>query len=129
MFLNHTLLLVFTDGYVNVSYDIGYGGAFYALVDIQQFKLDLRTTDIQTLVDLADRIKQAVKKDVKLIHPDSDDLAFLYGIILTDGCDTGDADHICVFADRQVKRLIHELCTLGINTLWWNLQMLETIQV
>ena len=87
-----------------MSYDIGYGGGFYALVDVQQFKLDLTTTDKQTLCDLADRITQAVKKDVTLSHPDNADLAFLYGTILTDGCDTENtADNICVFADRQVS--------------------------
>lgn len=91
------------DGYVSVSYDIGYGGAFYALVDIQQFKMDLRSTDVQTLTDLADKITQAVKRDVALTHPQSTDLAFLYGTILTDGCDTADStDNICVYGDKQV---------------------------
>lgn len=93
-----------TDGHGNVTYDIGYGGAFYALVDIHQFKLDLLQTDIQTLIQLANTISQTVRKQNTLSHPDSEDLAFLYGTILTDGCDDSEStDNICVFADKEVS--------------------------
>lgn len=42
---------------------------------------------------------------VKLHHPTSDDLAFLYGTILTDGKDGYSSDataNVCVFAEAQV---------------------------
>jgi trans-L-3-hydroxyproline dehydratase len=43
---------------------------------------------------------------VQLHHPDSADLAFLYGTILTDGNDAFSPDdataNTCVFADREV---------------------------
>lgn len=44
----------------------------------------------------------------KINHPDSEDLAFLYGTILTDGKDTYNEEpttNICVFADEQVLKL------------------------
>ncbi|XP_072896050.1 trans-L-3-hydroxyproline dehydratase isoform X2 [Hemitrygon akajei] len=44
---------------------------------------------------------------VKLHHPDSEDLAFLYGTIITDGKDALSEEptaNICVFADAQVDR-------------------------
>lgn len=44
----------------------------------------------------------------KITHPDSEDLAFLYGTILTDGKDTYSEEpttNICVFADEQVLKL------------------------
>ena len=44
----------------------------------------------------------------KINHPDSKDLAFLYGTILTDGKDTYNEEpttNICVFADEQVLKL------------------------
>lgn len=44
----------------------------------------------------------------KIHHPDSEDLAFLYGTILTDGEDAYTEDpttNICVFADEQVLKL------------------------
>lgn len=45
---------------------------------------------------------------VKLHHPVSEDLAFLYGTILTDGKDDFSDEptaNVCVFADSQVKQL------------------------
>ena len=48
----------------------------------------------------------AVKAQVKISHPDSADLAYLYGTILTDGKDAFAEDptaNLCIFADRQVR--------------------------
>lgn len=50
----------------------------------------------------------------KINHPESEDLGFLYGSILTDGKDAYSEEattNICVFADEQVSRL----CLLGSN--------------
>lgn len=95
------------DGRGTVEYDIGYGGAFYALVSVQQFNLDLKTVPIGELLALAHSIFCGVKEVTKLTHPDSPDLAFLYGVILTDGRDTEDhSENICFFADRQVLYLL-----------------------
>jgi trans-L-3-hydroxyproline dehydratase len=87
--------------------DIAYGGAFYAILDAGQFGLDIRTAAIRDVVDLAKLVCRSVNETITLHHPDHDDLAFLYGAILTDGRDTyGDAAsrNICVFADAQVDR-------------------------
>ncbi|XP_033260560.1 trans-3-hydroxy-L-proline dehydratase isoform X3 [Orcinus orca] len=48
-----------------------------------------------------------ISKKFKINHPDSEDLAFLYGTILTDGKDAYSEEpttNICVFADEQVDR-------------------------
>ncbi|XP_064388488.1 trans-L-3-hydroxyproline dehydratase-like [Halichondria panicea] len=85
-----------------VVYDLGYGGAFYALVSVQQFNVDLKTTPIQELLHLANDIFHGVKNITTLTHPDSADLAFLYGVILTDGCDTADvSNNICFFGEAE----------------------------
>ena len=61
---------------------------------------------MRTLVDAADALTQAAKRAVRLAHPESDDLAFLYGTILTDGGNGRDVPtrNVCVFADREVDR-------------------------
>lgn len=44
----------------------------------------------------------------KINHPESEDLSFLYGTILTDGKDPYSEEpttNICVFADEQVLKL------------------------
>ncbi len=96
-----------TDAYGPVSVDIGYGGAFYAVVPADQFGLDVRTSRTRDLVDAATAVSEAVKAQVPLHHPDDDDLAFLYGTILTDGRDEFSelpSANVCVFADAQVDR-------------------------
>jgi len=90
-----------------VTVDIGYGGAFYAVVAADQFGLDVRSSRTRDLVDAATAVSDAVKAQVPLDHPDSQDLAFLYGTILTDGNDsdaTRTSANVCVFADAQVDR-------------------------
>ncbi|KAM4690386.1 trans-3-hydroxy-L-proline dehydratase [Rhinophrynus dorsalis] len=93
--------------YGKVVVDIAYGGAFYAFVSAERFGLDVCTSKTSDLVDAAAAVTDSVKAQVKLNHPDSEDLAFLYGTILTDGKDSYSQDptaNICVFAESQVDR-------------------------
>lgn len=89
-----------------ISFDIAYGGAFYALADWRQFGLEWGREPVRDFVDAADALTRAVRAAFPITHPDHDDLAFLYGSILTDGGDGAAAPsrNICVFADRQVDR-------------------------
>jgi trans-L-3-hydroxyproline dehydratase len=90
-----------------VSLDIGYGGAFYAVLPAMRFSLDVRRSPVRDLVDAASAVTAAAKAQVPLSHPDDPDLAFLYGTILTDGADgAGESAtaNICVFAAREVDR-------------------------
>ncbi len=94
-------------GFGDVRFDVAYGGAFYALADAGQFGLAFGTSPARAFVDAATALTEAVRQAVPLSHPDSPDLAFLYGSILTDG--GGGAGgvatkNVCVFADAQVDR-------------------------
>jgi len=94
-------------GYGSISIDVGYGGAFYAVADAAQFDLDVGTSPTRDLVDAAWATTRAVRTAIPLDHPESLDLAFLYGTILTDGVDEPGHEpsaNVCVFADRQVDR-------------------------
>jgi len=65
-------------------------------------------------------ILEAVKAKVSLHHPDSDDLAFLYGTIVTDGEDAFSDKptvNLTVFADREVSVHTDQLtAVLAIDT-------------
>ena len=94
-------------GHGRVHLDIGYGGAFYALMPASRFGLDVRRSRTRDLVDAAAAVTEAAKKQIPLEHPDDADLAFLYGTILTDGADEWaetPSANICVFAEREVDR-------------------------
>lgn len=93
-------------GHGEVTLDIGYGGAFYAVLPAQRFGLDVRTSRTRDLIAAASAVTAAAKAQVPLEHPDDPDLAFLYGTILTDGGDGSDRPtaNICVFAAEEVDR-------------------------
>ncbi|XP_013406160.1 trans-L-3-hydroxyproline dehydratase-like [Lingula anatina] len=94
-------------GYGELQVDIAYGGAFYAFVTTEALGLNFQTNKTSEIVDAASKVTEAVKSTVKLHHPDSPDLAFLYGTIVTDGKEEFSQEptaNICVFADRQVDR-------------------------
>ena len=116
MFFNSSYLTVqflFSDLSVEVpnfgrlTVDISYGGTFCVIIPAQSLSLDVKMSPVTELVSAATAVKHAVMNSVKLSHPDSEDLAFLYGIkvILTDGNDMeAKAAHFVVFADQEVDR-------------------------
>jgi proline racemase len=100
-------LRIDVDGIGPVVVDIGYGGAFYALIDAAQLEVELGVTPIGTIVDRATAVTRATSAAFALEHPQARDLEFLYGTIVSDHRDTAApavSRNVCVFADRQVDR-------------------------
>lgn len=99
-------LAVDISGHGRVMCDIAYGGAFYAIADAAQFGLTFGESRIRDFVDVATALSDAVRKTHTLSHPESTDLEFLYGSILTDGSDGKDrpSRNVCIFADAEVDR-------------------------
>ena len=96
-----------TDTYGPVELDIGYGGAFYGILDAASIGLDVKKTLVQDLITAASHLKEAINKEIDISHPEEEDLGFLYGIIFTDGQtgkDGNSSRNICIFADGQVDR-------------------------
>ena len=90
-----------------IGFDVAYGGAFYALADCRQFGLEFGRSRVRDFVDAATALTQKLKAGFPLSHPDHDDLAFLYGTILTDdgdGANGRPTKNVCVFADAEVDR-------------------------
>src|SRR5919199_1088531 len=105
-FALHRDAVVLTRGFGPVTVDVGFGGAFYAVLPAAELGLDLEGSPVGRLVEAAMEVKEAAARTLTSSHPDADDLAFLYGTILTDGGD-GAAEpttNVCVFADGQVDR-------------------------
>jgi proline racemase len=91
-------------GLGRVKYDLGFGGAFYAFVDV--IAHGLPANDPSALIDAGRSIKQAIVQTREISHPDHDDLSFLYGVVFTAPA-TGEGNHsrhVCVFADGEVDR-------------------------
>lgn len=96
-------------GLGKITYDLAYGGAFYAYVDLRKNNLDfgLSSNDYRAIIQSGMEIKQAVmKQDQEILHPFEDDLSFLYGtIFIDDAFDTKNhSRNVCIFAEGEVDR-------------------------
>ena len=92
-----------------ITYDLAYGGAFYAYVDMDKnnFDFDLSKDSYQQLIRKGMDIKKAVmQQDHKILHPFEKDLSFLYGTIFTEKSfkEAIDSRNVCIFADGEVDR-------------------------
>lgn len=95
------------NGYGEVTYDLAYGGAFYAYVtmDKNDFKFDLTSNSYRELITTGMEIKRAVmKQDKEILHPFENDLSFLYGTIFIGDVLENDSRNVCIFAEGEVDR-------------------------
>lgn len=95
--------------YGEVLFDIAYGGAFYAYIDMQKnkFDFDVSTESYRNLIQVGMDIKNTVMKSgIAIAHPFEKDLSFLYGTIFTETSDKPNIDskNVCVFAEGEVDR-------------------------
>ena len=87
-----------------VTYDLAFGGAFYAYVKASSIGLDLH--DPQALIEAGREIKEAIVSDRSIVHPSDADLGFLYGVVFT-GPPAEPANRhrsVCIFADGELDR-------------------------
>ncbi len=115
-FLNVPSFLLRRDQMINVPglgavyYDLAFGGAFYAYVDIDQPALQAVVIDDRhqsPCIEVGMRIKRAVMAAEPFAHPDGDaDLNFLYGTILVqrDPAPGIHSRNVCIFAEGEVDR-------------------------
>ena len=97
-------------GIGHIIYDLAYGGAFYAYVDLRKnknLKFGLTDSDYRKIIQNGMEIKHAVmQQDRKIIHPFENDLSFLYGTIFIDDAlaEGNHSRNVCVFAEGEVDR-------------------------
>lgn len=97
-------------GIGEVTYDLAYGGAFYAYVDLAKNRLDLglQPKDYRQLIQKGMDIKHAVMQQNNTIeHPFEADLSFLYGTIFIENrpqASGADSRNVCIFAEGEVDR-------------------------
>lgn len=98
------------EGIGKVTYDLAYGGAFYAYVDMDKnnFDFDLNKESYRKLIMAGMDIKHAVMaSNEEILHPIENDLSFLYGTIFLDNKKQPsgvDSRNVCVFAEGEVDR-------------------------
>ena len=94
------------DGVGTVTYDLAFGGAYYAYVDATSLGITWPPTDSLELVDYGRRIKRTIAEQRDIHHPEHADLGFLYGVIFS-GPPVDPHNYVrnvCVFADGEIDR-------------------------
>jgi len=94
------------EGMGEISFDIAYGGAFYAFVEAARFGLDMVPANSRHFIDLGKRIKETAAMKYRIQHPFEGDLSFLYGVIFTGppGMTSHHSRNVCIFADGELDR-------------------------
>ncbi len=92
-----------------ITWDLAYGGAFYAYVDMNKhrFAFNLQGESYRRLIEAGKEIKKSIQgSGLEIKHPYEPDLGFLYGVIFTGDALTQDVEsrNVCVFADGEVDR-------------------------
>ncbi|MFZ9218752.1 MAG: proline racemase family protein [Candidatus Limnocylindrus sp.] len=103
-------------GYGSLTVDVGYGGAFYALIDAAQLGMEMRAENAAALAAAGRAITDAGRAALRsggalatalgVVHPEEEDLSFLYGTIIS-GPPEDAAHHsrnLCLFAEGEVDR-------------------------
>jgi trans-L-3-hydroxyproline dehydratase len=103
-------------GYGSLTVDVGYGGAFYALIDATQLGIEMRAGNAAALAAAGRAITDAGRAALRtggalatalgVAHPEEDDLSFLYGTIISGPPEdpTHHSRNLCLFAEGEVDR-------------------------
>jgi trans-L-3-hydroxyproline dehydratase len=94
-------------GVGQVLCDIGYGGAFYAILPASRLGLDVATSPVGQLRAAALAVMRAIRARGEVRHPTEPELSFLYSAILTDdtpATSSRPSRHLCVFGAGQIDR-------------------------
>lgn len=100
--------------------DVGFGGAYYAIVEAAQLGLSVEPEAIDALRDWAEAIKRELEMLNLTHHPEDGRLNGLYGVIFTDP--PHDPDHysrnLTIFANGQVDRSPCGSCVSARLAVW-----------
>lgn len=92
------------EGLGKITYDLAYGGAYYAFVEAKDAGLECSPTHYRALIEKGMDIKHAVMNQRQIVHPLEEDLSFLYGTIFTEESDSAHSRNVCIFAEGEVDR-------------------------
>jgi proline racemase len=86
--------------------DVAFGGAFYAIADVESVGVALEPRRLPELRRVATEIKAAIESSVTIVHPTEPGLTGLYGVIFTGPPADPEAHlrNLTVFADAEVDR-------------------------
>lgn len=94
------------EGYGAVSFDLAFGGAYYAYVDAASMQVSTEASNVNQVIEAGRAIKNAFNQQRTIEHPFDKDMSFLYGVIFTERYSNSArwGKNVCIFADGEVDR-------------------------
>ncbi len=89
-----------------MTVDIAYGGAWYAVVPADALGIELKAGSVPELIRAGMAVRRAASNALDIVHPEDDEIAGLYGTIITAPPRTEDASVLSatVYADGALDR-------------------------
>ena len=93
-------------GLGRVTFDVAFGGAFYAIVEAEPLNVGLTAEHYNTLIDYGRRIKRAILAHFEITHPFEPDMSSLFGVIFTGPAHVAGhhSRNVTIFEDGEVDR-------------------------
>ncbi len=95
---------VVIQGYGAVSFDLAFGGIFYALIDVRQFGLEIAPENARKLVEIGSEIHRRINRDFDIAHPDYPGLEGLSYVMFTDLLHDGTLKGATIMPPGRVDR-------------------------
>lgn len=94
----------FGDGVIGV--DVAFGGAWYAIVPERSVGICLQDVRARELIDAGMAVKRAVSNAIDVVHPLDEELAGVYGTIITGAPKSQDSTvrNATIYADGAIDR-------------------------
>ncbi|MFV0362292.1 MAG: proline racemase family protein [Suipraeoptans sp.] len=103
-FLYKENLKTTVDG-MEITYDISFGGSFFALVNVDKLGIEINAKNIPSITDLGMKMMEQINKEVEMQHPTLDitscDLVEFYSDKASEGADK---KNVVIFGDRMADR-------------------------
>jgi trans-L-3-hydroxyproline dehydratase len=98
--------LMILDDVGEISFDIAFGGAFYAYIDADKLGIELSPENSKKLIETGRSVKEKIVQAYDIIHPVNPSLSFLYGVIFYGKpLDSRfESRNVCIFADGELDR-------------------------
>jgi proline racemase len=89
-----------------VTADVAFGGAFYALVDASALGVEVIPANASLLTRFGMEIKRAIEREIEVVHPEEPELNGIYGTIISAPASSAAADgrNITIYAEGAVDR-------------------------
>ena len=87
-----------------LTVDIGFGGAYYGIVEAADLGLAVEPGNVEALTRAGAAITEALRRDHTPTHPFHAEMSFVYGTIIVERLGDGGWRNVTVFADAEVDR-------------------------